>query len=164
MVVGLAVYSAVVVEGAFFGADSKTLTSDVETHPRGSVFTSLSSLLLPQKLSWPSVVLSSFATVAVTMQGASGVLSLSLGLCLLGISQKFLDAMTKSTSRVGFKLTYGADYAPGIVSPDLLDNKRRDVKIPSRVDQGKFSFLSYLKHLSGNPRQVRPEKLYPTLG
>lgn len=155
VLMALAVYSAVVVEGAFFGADSKAVTADSVSHPAGAVFTAVSSLLLPQRVTWSSVLLSGIAAIAVSMQGASVAFGLLVGISLLGTAQRFLEGMTKSTSRAGLQLSRGVGYANGSVSSALLNNKSRDDTTSSSVEQSKLSFLSYLEHLSGNACQAR---------
>jgi hypothetical protein len=89
------------------------------------------------------------------MQGASVAFGLLVGISLLGTAQRFLEGMTKSTSRAGLQLSRGVGYANGSVSSALLNNKSRDDTTSSSVEQSKLSFLSYLEHLSGNACQAR---------
>jgi hypothetical protein len=155
ILMALAIFSAVVVEGAFFGPDSKASVGDCRSHPVGAFFTAVSSTLLPRRVSWPSLLLSCFAAATVFIQGSSLAFSFAVCVCVHGFSQSLLSYMRKAYSG-----SYDLEVPtkPGDVRDASLPGKTPSKRFSYDADQtlnlDKLSFLSYLQHLSGATSQT----------
>ncbi len=150
ILMGIAIFSAVVVEGAFFGPDSKAGVGDCRSHPVGAFFTAVSSTLLPRRVSLPSLLLSGLAAATVFIQGSSLAFGFAVCVCVHGFTQSLLSYMKKAYSR---SYNLAVPTKPGGVDDASLSRLTPSKRLTYDADQSlhlnKLSFLSYLQHLSG---------------